>query len=67
MAKTVTVTQARPGIRRVITAGQIFPVGEPVENVSKSTIDALEAMPGVTVDVAGNSPDADTPEPTNEE
>ena len=58
---TVTVT-ARPGVRRVIAGGQVFPTGQPVHDVPDKTIKTLEGMPGVTVDVAGQ-PDADTPEP----
>jgi hypothetical protein len=68
VASTVTVTSARPGIRRVRAGGKTFPVGEPVPNVAQKTIDVLQEMPGVTVDVAGkDQPDADTPETTDEE
>lgn len=63
---TATVTSARQGIRAVHAGGQIFPVGEPVPDVSQQTIDALKAMPGVHVDVAGE-PDVDTPAPSTEE
>ena len=62
---TVTVT-ARPGIRRVFAGGQSFLVGQPVDNVPPTTIDALKAMPGVNVDVAG-PPDADPPAPQIQE
>ena len=59
-AKTVTVTTSQRHVTRIRAADQVFPVGQPVDNVPQETIDALEAMPGVTVDVAG-TPDADTP------
>jgi hypothetical protein len=65
VARTIIVSAGR-GIRRVIVGDQIFPVGEAVPDVSEQTIEALEAMPQVSVDVAGE-PDVDTPELTDEE
>jgi hypothetical protein len=63
---TITVTPSR-GIRSVRVDGQTIPVGQPVD-VSEDTIKALEGMPGVSVDVAGqDNPDVNTPDTINEE
>jgi hypothetical protein len=66
MASTVTVTVDQPGTRSIHAGGRVFPIGQPVPNVAQKTIDILQEMPGVNVDVAGE-PDADTPETTDEE
>lgn len=61
MTQTVTIT-ARRGTTSVHVADQTLPVGEPVDGLTEETITALEAIPGVTVTVAGE-PDEDNPAP----
>lgn len=57
---TITVTALDDGVNRidrgrrpprVVVDGRPFPVGEPVKNVSKDTIERLQATPGVRLKI----------------
>lgn len=67
MAKTVTVTTAKPGSTTVRVGSHTFPVGEPVRDVPDTTIEQLKAMPGIAVHVAAGKRDAPSTPDEDEE